>query len=184
MSLPDGLHGYHGVVLWDSERDMVQCHICGAWFKSLQTHVRNGHGVEFANFRTLVGLSKSTEVSSFSTRERLAQTCRAWIENHPEEWQQRINKMLAAPRVFPELKDSMTSRNRMGTCHAQAIERLRTLANSLGRTPKKNEVPGGLRELLVKRFGRYHHAVVLAGLKPNTKEYELSGKYKKKDVVK
>lgn len=32
-------HGYYGIVLYDPSRDMIQCHICGNWYKALWTHL-------------------------------------------------------------------------------------------------------------------------------------------------
>jgi len=65
--------GYYGVVLHNPEEDLVQCHICGLWFRSLGGHIRF-HGYTASSYREDFELSKSIPLVCLDLSEIFRET--------------------------------------------------------------------------------------------------------------
>lgn len=61
-------HGRHGVLADDGER--VQCHECGAWYRSLSSHLSRRHSMTTAQYKAAHGVPQSIGLTSAATRER------------------------------------------------------------------------------------------------------------------
>lgn len=73
--LPDGTpyYGQVGEIAYDPDEDLVQCHLCGSWFKWVGgMHLRYRHdGWTIADYRRAFGLRKSQVTMAASSRGRL-----------------------------------------------------------------------------------------------------------------
>jgi hypothetical protein len=61
-----------GVLLYDPFEDKVQCHICGAWRRGLNTHVRQAHHYTTDDYREEFGLNKNQSLICEGTRQKLS----------------------------------------------------------------------------------------------------------------
>lgn len=178
-------YGFQGVILWDSSTDLIQCHICGGWFKGLVGHVRHKHKMDFDDYKKSAGLGKRVSCVSFSTREKMAEATRAKIARDPEGFKRQMKNMLSAAakarRLKPKTVGRISLRNRRSTCDAQIKERVREIGVKLGRTPKLHELPSGLRETIHRRGFSMHDLQKSAGFKPLVARYKLTGKYAQKN---
>lgn len=161
--------GYQGVVLWDSEADLIQCHLCGRWLKTLASHVHFNHRVPMDTYKEQAGIGRSTTILAFSVREKLSERMKARHDRDPEKWNLNLKKLWAGKRkTWHKNIGRVSEQNRWGTCEAQLKERLKNVAQERGgKTPQLHSLPRGFANTLVKRFGSYHTACLAAGLVPN-----------------
>jgi hypothetical protein len=62
------IYGELGVLVDDGER--VECHACGQWFKSLNSHIQRIHNLTDEEYRALFGLRAMTPLAGTGYRER------------------------------------------------------------------------------------------------------------------
>ncbi len=67
------IYGDVGIVAYDPVEDKVQCHICGKWFRGLNTHVFRTHGWTADEYREEFGLNRGQPLICQGTREILSQ---------------------------------------------------------------------------------------------------------------
>lgn len=156
--------GYLGVLLFDGESDKIQCHICGDWFYALGSHLRWEHKMTASKYKELVGLRKRTALIGEKLRDSLIKNgLKIRLKNlrpggkQSEETKNKIRKTLQ--------ENSFQTKNENGTCPEQLIDRLKKLADSVGRTPSIDDVP--FKTTLKKTFGTYKNACELAGIPYN-----------------
>lgn len=65
----------------DGER--VQCHECGRWYRSLQTHIARIHGIDADQYRAMHGLPRTQPLASMGTREKWRTAGRWRRDNDP-----------------------------------------------------------------------------------------------------
>ncbi|MEV6233170.1 hypothetical protein AB0L88_35420 [Saccharopolyspora shandongensis] len=58
------------------EGDLVQCHLCGRWFRSVVAHLRS-HGWDHLSYRQAFGLERGESLEGNETRRRRARAMRA-----------------------------------------------------------------------------------------------------------
>ena len=63
--------GQLGVLAYDVVEDKIQCHLCGKWFRGLNTHVRVSHGWTLEDYREEFGLNKGQSLICEGTRQKL-----------------------------------------------------------------------------------------------------------------
>jgi len=167
-SLKNG-HGFKGVLLQDAKRDIYQCHICGEWFESLLSHILHKHKLAPKKYKEKFGLCQSTALCS--KRIRLIQS-KVMTELRKKNKKNRIKfpkkNIWAANRKGK--KKALESQNKVGACDLQITEKIRKLAEELGKTPSLLEVAdhygGGFVSLLEKRFSSYISLCKKIGLEP------------------
>ena len=73
VTLPDpGELPPPGRLVSDDDGERVQCHLCGAFFAKLGTHVARGHGMAPDDYRERFGLNNDTGLVSPALRDKLA----------------------------------------------------------------------------------------------------------------
>jgi len=156
-----GGYGYEGVLLFDSETDKVQCHLCGEWCFYLPNHLHREHNMTAEKYKNKVGLRKNTALIGERTRAKLIASGTDRFNNlkvhctpHSEESRNKISETLKALR--------RQTQNETGTCPLQLINRLQNLYNDLGRTPTRKEL--SFHETLVKVYGSIKEACNVAGI--------------------
>lgn len=157
----EGGYGFIGALVFDSETDQVQCHMCGAWFKYLPPHITKEHNMRANQYKDLVGLNQTTALISETMRASLIaggldkrlQNLRKGGKKTPE---QRAKIGATLRKFTPEMQ------NLRNTCPAQLLERLRNKYIELGRTPSEKQM--SCREAILRVYGTYREACKLAGI--------------------
>lgn len=160
----DGGFGFVGALVFDTETDKIQCHLCGHWFKALNSnHLRREHNMSAGEYKDIVGLNQSSALIGESMREKLiASGLDKRLQNlrnqkgvrRSEETREKIRQTLQ--KNTPEMQ------NLRNTCPAQLIERLRNQYIQLGHTPTEKKVP--MRGALLKTYGTYRETCRIAGI--------------------
>jgi hypothetical protein len=70
-TLPDGTPHYAPVGAVIADGDVVLCHLCGRWFRSVLAHLRQ-HGWDQVRYRAAFGLERAQTLEGASTRSRRA----------------------------------------------------------------------------------------------------------------
>lgn len=164
--------GYWGALIFDGKTDRVQCHLCGEWLEALNSsHLKLRHGINAAEYKVTVGLNPGTALISESYREKLIAAKLGVHKNlknrkgikHSEETKEKIRQALKANRS--ELQ------NLNGTCPLQLIDRMKKLADKLGRTPTHAECT--FHETAVKCYGDWKSFIKKCGLTPRKSGHNI-----------
>src|SRR3990167_5777234 len=153
-------NGFMGALVFDSETDKLQCHLCGEWEHSLQHHLRKEHNLTASQYKEMVGLNKTSALISETYRSKLIAAGQKRFKNlrknrkHSEEAKQKISASLKEYRF--------ETKNKIGTCPAQLLERLVVLYNQKGRMPRSRWF--SFYDSLKKVFGSRKRACQFAGL--------------------
>jgi alkylated DNA nucleotide flippase Atl1 len=180
----EGGYGFQGVLLFDGKTDKIQCHLCGAWEKSLQHHLKREHALNVSTYKDRVGLSQTTALISESTREKLiAHNIGKRIQNlqnrkgksHSTETREKIRETLK--------KNSMELKNKRGTCPLQLLTRLKAVYEKVGEEDFTTDcVP--FYEALIKTYGTFAEACRRAGVPCKARNVPPSRmKYTKESIV-
>lgn len=156
-------YGYQGVLLFDVEDDKVQCHLCGEWFAYLPNHLHREHSTSAREYKEMVGLSQTTALIGEAQRAKLIETAlgrRTFKNLRPgvaktEAEKQKIRETLK--------KLTVERQNKLGTCPAQLIEKLRNKYHKLGRTPSE-KIDGFQKETYERVFGSWKEACARSGI--------------------
>jgi hypothetical protein len=142
-------YGYYGTIAITDDKQYVQCHICGNLYPNVGMHLRK-HKIKAADYKERFGLRAMAALMSEPERERHQ---RAVVGgNHPvvgkgelPTWLQEYNaKVQRGEIIHPGTKRkeggmSLQKRNEIGKCPDQVLEKIRELADKLGRAPSYEE---------------------------------------------
>ncbi|MEI6532475.1 MAG: hypothetical protein WCO06_01405 [Candidatus Roizmanbacteria bacterium] len=177
MKFDEG-YGFMGALIFDSETDKVQCHLCGTWLGQLPHHLHREHNMSASQYKDKVGLFQTTALISESMRDKLiASGLDKRLQNlkkghkKTEEEKQKIRETNLKNGQKPE------GMNIRGTCPAQLLDRLKKLYEEQGDSftinydrrlnvnPQTN-ISGAknLAVMLRKTFGSVKEACQLAGV--------------------
>lgn len=139
-------YGYYGTLAMTADRDFIQCHICGNLYMNLGVHLRL-HKVTARRYREIYGLSDSTALLSEPQREKMqaaAVSRRELSTPGLPIWLQEYNKKVQTGEVVHHGNNGrngwvLEKRNKEGTCPDQVLEKIRELADSMGRMPTSEE---------------------------------------------
>jgi sulfur relay (sulfurtransferase) DsrC/TusE family protein len=167
----DNGYGYVGALVFDSETEKVQCHLCGDWLGQLPHHLHREHNMSASAYKDKVGLLQSTALISESMRAKLIasgldkrlQNLRAGGKK-TEEQKEKIRQTLIENGNKPE------NMNKLGTCPAQLIDRLKKVYEREGENFLfKKHI--GFDKTIIKTYGSVEEACRIAGI-----PYRTSGK--------
>ena len=128
-----GGKGFLGVLLYDSNEDKVQCHLCGKWFLSLGAHINGIHKISSLDYKESVGLNRHTPLNSIGTRK--LQQKRA-IEQYPR----KKDKLESGHKDYFKVNEHLGSKGRkrrlqyansFATCDLQLKDRFLKLKEKL-----------------------------------------------------
>lgn len=181
MKFPSG-YGYIGALIFDTENEKIQCHYCGEWFDNLSHHLHREHAMSAGEYKKEVGLNKSTALINEKTRLGL-------IERGLESRKKNLRPCLSQSeetrkKISDTLKEvNAEKQNLRNTCPDQLLSRLLKLHNSLGRTPRRKEVP--FINTLEKVHGSFKNACELVGIAYREPGKTLGGhhKYTKAKII-
>jgi hypothetical protein len=162
-------YGYQGVILLDTDKDRVQCHICGRWYKALGKHI-TVHDINAKEYKDEVGLYQKEPLMSLSTLNKFRSTV------HIEQAMENLNKGIGKHNINITRKDRVNGgqttqfKNRYGTCDAQLRFRLETAIEKYGRVPTTHE-ERLLGSIFRKRFGSWKEGLNKYGYEPIKQAY-------------
>lgn len=132
-----------GALEYRESDDKVRCHECGEWHRSLAPHLKVKHSLTPHYYRFRHGLNKHSALCG--TRFALDRSARA-IAQAPDALEHLRDRMKGfhtqnkAKQRPEKLQRTTEFRNELGSCHAQVLERIKRLADRLGRTPTGREL--------------------------------------------
>lgn len=158
----EGGHGYQGVLMFDGEKDTVQCHLCGEWFEYLPNHLHREHTTSASEYKEMVGLLQSTALLGEKQRAVLIQKGVERFKNlRPGQKKTKAEKIKIRDTVRRN-RENRERQNLTGTCPDQLIDRLRNQYARLGHSPTTKEV--GSKETYERVFGSWKEACERAGI--------------------
>ncbi len=180
--------GYYGVILSNKEGTKIQCHICGKMYQVLNVHARQSHGILAREYKEKYQLANQTSLISESIRQERKLRTLKWLKSMtPEQWADLRRKTKAGydkwkrdngDHTQPLLK--LETKNKRGTCPDQLLEKIKTVAKELGRSPTKNEFIDYYKSqkyvhIIFKTFGSWVNAKRMAGF-DRIKPFDLNKK--------
>lgn len=147
-----------GALEYDPKMDKVKCHECGEFQRAIGVHARKAHGLDSREYKITHGLRASSSLSGPTTIAKKRSSVH--LKRPPSA------RFMAARRTGSRKGTSqMELRNARGTCQAQLVERMKRLAEQLGRSPESKDVhAAGLSSAITTHIGRLSQLQELAGL--------------------
>lgn len=175
-------YGLQGVLLYDKVDGTVQCHLCGNWFNSLGHHINRTHGMKASDYKYKVGLNQSSALISEEVRMKLIS--RGMSEKRRQTLEENRNKIdKSKPRVI-KYTNSREKQNKTGNCPMQLLDRIKTKADELGRTPTSLELENVVSKNTIRMvFGSMEKAIQMSGLHPRKKGEGVTYKTYTKDEI-
>ena len=171
-------HGYYGTIAATDDGMYIQCHICGHLYTNLSMHIRL-HKISGEKYREEYGLATGTALVSELERERRQQLVfKPWDGKLPDHLVEYNRKVQSGEIKHPGNKGkngdkrgswTLEKRNKEGLCPDQVLEKIRELADKLGRVPGEDDFRAeyGGRYMGSIRFqhGSWTNAVHKLGMK-------------------
>jgi hypothetical protein len=139
-----------GALEYDETTDRVRCHECGEWRCHLGPHVSKSHGIDSREYRRRHGIASGSPISGIQTTARFsaaAQKRKAMGALKIGTREQMLRAVAASAETRRARKQSgepprlhAERRNENGTCQAQLMARIRSVADRVGRTPTRAEL--------------------------------------------
>ena len=180
-------YGYYGTIAQTNDGEYVQCHICGHLFEHVGLHLRL-HKVSAEKYKEDYGLAVGTALMSDNAREemqeefakrraenRIRTELPVWLDEYNKKVQSGAIKHVGNKRREGSLP--LEKRNKLGLCPDQVLEKIKELADDMGRTPSEDEFKrhykGRFYHSITSQHGSYLKAVKKLGLKSakELKEY-------------
>jgi len=174
-------HGYWGVILRDTKQDKIQCHICGKWFKRLDSHIVPAHGLTAREYRVKFGLSMRLPLVSRSISKKFSDALLADPDRMlPKRGNLKGRKLTRKHRrrVRQNTKYSLNcaaTLNKRNVCDQQLLRRYHIVAEYLGKESvtyeeMKREDPTALHAM-IRRFGTFNKWKKTVGVEAGHKKY-------------
>lgn len=137
-------YGFYGTVALTEDREYVQCHICGHLFRSVGHHLRV-HKIDAEKYKETYGLKATAalmnEPMRLAIQKRSIGKFNGTLPDHLKEYNRKVQsgevKHIGTKRREGGM--SLQKRNEVGLCPDQVLEKIRELADKLGRTPSELE---------------------------------------------
>jgi hypothetical protein len=179
--------GYVGAILTTLDGSKIQCHICGDVFSMLGPHILAAHGMNVVDYRDRFDLARTTKLISETRRQEMKERALAYFASLSESEILEIKQRAREGNLNRRTTEDWTweirleTKNKRGTCPDQCLEKIRTIAEKLGRTPSLDEfiVECGTQRwmhAIRKTFGTWNNAVEKAGLTPKERKRDTRGK--------
>jgi hypothetical protein len=157
-----------GALEYDPENDLVKCHECGEFFKSIVPHAWRVHGTSAREYKIRHGLSVTSALVCESTRRSYIAGGLTGLRRDPHRWARITAKAGRARRGkrsnYPHRTAEYDSSRQL--CNLQIIDRLGKATKQLGRAPSIAEMMEfGLEATTIRaHFGSVRRLFKLAGI--------------------
>jgi len=166
-------HGYLGTLAQTHDGSKVQCHICGELYYNLGAHIFNSHQMKAKEYRKKFQLGKRTPLcSDQASREYKERALQLWHRKTPEEREQQKDLMRTAATQAKRIGHtrSLEEKNLHGMCPDQLLEKIRLVADKLGKSPTAQEFRSVYKQRyldsITRTFGSWNQAKAQLGLSP------------------
>jgi len=174
-------YGFMGVILLDTQKNKIQCHICGGWFALFGSHLKNAHRINSRQYKEKFGLNMGTPLCVPSLSKKLSKVMRRNHRKYPIEMRsgnlkKAIKNSLKSPA---RRRASIQKRNMSGRCNVQIKERLREIALSNGGNISSRELKKKdyrLWKAIEYWFPSFNIAKKMAGIRRNSIKKRLEDK--------
>lgn len=180
LSLFPGGYGYSGVLKYNKERDMVQCHICGRIFRSLGCHIFKVHNLSAHDYKIKTGLQQKTALVGEGTRKLLIEAHKdipsfSQIGKSKKEIKKHMKHMSDLGSTKSKKQWTLERRNEEGNCPEQLIEKIKNLGEKLGRRPtaKEYQKEYGSFQSIITVWGTWDKALEMAKITTYTSEKSI-----------
>lgn len=178
--------GFVGALVFDSESDRIQCHLCGEWFGSLPHHLKREHAMKASEYKDEVGLLQTTALISESARAKLiASGLDKRLQNlraGGKKTQEQKTKISNTLKITAQKEEYL---NLKGICPEQLIDRLQKRYKKEGDKFSTKNI--SFSSNLKRVYGSIKNACEIAGVpyrKPGmNRSYENRSKYNRMDMV-
>jgi hypothetical protein len=166
--------GFKGVVIEDSKNGKIECSVCGKWFSQVSHSHLETHGLTATEYKRKFGLLTSTALKSKQMRINQSKVMIELRKNNKNNRYsfKRGNSYSANRKGNPK---SVESKNKFGVCELQILERVKELAQELGKTPTlidlKNRYGWGIMASIHSTYGSYIKVCNRLGLTANFSNY-------------
>jgi len=179
--------GYYGAILGTIDGQYIQCHICGKYFANSSAHIRQAHKTPVPTYREKFELARQTALVSEVERERLKNNQIKFIASLTPQQLAKYQKKAIENRnirIAVQPKLSLESKNKRGTCPDQLLDKIKEVAEKIGRTPSKHEFIGetGTQRyihLIYKVYGSWTNALKILGMSPKQNGNKKNQKIKR-----
>lgn len=168
-------HGYYGTLLYSPSKDVIQCHVCGEWFKALyggyKGHLTT-HGLDKKKYLEKFELSRTTKLISEGVRngarDRYMKRDAAFYVSALANLN-TDNAMRNRRTATLGKKIRLETKNKRGNCPDQLLDKITQVAEE---NNGKISIPlfkkrwgGGYTSTISQTFGSWKKAVELAGFR-------------------
>ena len=173
-------YGFDGVVIRDKERDELQCHICGKFFKGLSKHISMAHGKTSREYKKEYGLPLTFPLVAKSTSALLSEQA---IENSGNynltpieasvKAKESRDKNVGKYREY--YRNNASFHNKRGICDLQINSRYLVVCFIVGKLASEsnlNTYDSPLRSRIIRRYESFDNYIKIIGqeLYDNKKE--------------
>jgi hypothetical protein len=131
-----------GALEFDEAEDRVKCHECGEWFRHVGLHAVAAHRITAKEYKRRHGLRAKSALCGESIRTRLSAgmagrgAAQAMLLNRPNtRWMESVLRRMTGDSNPGKLGRTGEDLNKRMHCRAQLMQRIKTVAEKLGRTP-------------------------------------------------
>lgn len=170
--------GYYGALLGTPDGNLVQCHVCGELFEHLGYHINRAHKLNANDYKEKYELAYKTALCSENYRQNQKATFMKMLNSLSEEekdaykqrHRERLIKARAEGKMFAHGKSiTLETKNKRGTCPDQLLDKIKEIAERIGKTPSKAEFileTGTQRyvHLIYKTYGSWSKAIEMLGM--------------------
>ena len=159
-----------GAVEYDYARDVLRCHECGEWFKSLSNHIGHGsHEMSLRDYKGRHGLRLITALVSKTHTEKKSKA--AFVSRNGDIANSMLHRDPSKPIARALSINQSEERNEFGRCPAQMYFKIMRLSVEVNGTPTVTQLKAAgispstfFRSLGVKTLTE---AYLIIGLEPN-----------------
>lgn len=162
--------GFKGVLMEDFKSGKIQCAECGEWFEQIHHFHLANHGITGSEYKKRYGLLQSTALKSKKLRlvhSKVMQNLRAKYKQCNYKFER--NNVYAGNRK--DKPKALEHQNKYGVCDLQVLDRIKELAQELGKTPTLTQLSerygAGMMPLIHNRYGSYIKLLKENGITPN-----------------
>lgn len=133
--------GYFGVILYDKNKDKIQCHLCGKWFFFIGgSHLHRKHKMPLGLYRERFGLpisfglcGKRVSALRAKTANNHVEKIMPWTKGEKHRYAVKCRKYKSNGR------DRASWKNSIGLCDLQKYDRFRIVQAMAGRESPTNK---------------------------------------------
>lgn len=137
-------YGYYGTVALTSDKQYVQCHICGNLYSSLGSHLRK-HAITAEKYKEMFQLSMETALISEPVRQKrqelsVKQLGGKGLPKHLQDYNLKVQTGKIKHKPPKRSGISLQKRNELGLCPDQVLDKIKDLQEEMGgKTPSFDE---------------------------------------------